>query len=310
MRVKSLIPIIACCVIVACSSIPSKSVFEDLSTEELSKILQETPDFETEYRHIKNAILAFNDIEKAKYSSITWREIYKAYKFSSDTTKFQLLFTQWENEWKETYSKYDGKVDSVISYWHEYMIQNTPERFVHIEFSGIKKNYYPYTFDIEDVSMGFRLVPLDGTIEQVKFSYRFSAKIDRLYGEKNYCIITTPFKSPVIRYWKVDYRDNEILERLNSETFKRDYDIHIEITDVRKNGINYSIYDLYMPQSLKDYFMNEYDFMDDFCRANIIREELCPSYQSKDEYLSNQYEHLMKNKFPKEFEFFKIVDEK
>ena len=62
-------------------------------------------------------------LKKLNIAVLHGEKIYKAYKFSSDTTKFQLLFTQWENEWKETYSKYDGKVDSVISYWHEYMIQ-------------------------------------------------------------------------------------------------------------------------------------------------------------------------------------------
>ena len=62
----------------SCSSIPNKSVFESLDTKELAKAIKSDELFERVYEDYSKAASCFNEIEKAKYSDITWRKIYKA----------------------------------------------------------------------------------------------------------------------------------------------------------------------------------------------------------------------------------------
>lgn len=296
--------------IVACSPVPNTSVFETLPTKNLAKVLEKEPDFETIYTQITEGVKSFNEIEKAKFNDITWSKIYTMYKFSSDTLKTNPLFEQWRQEWDDKFGKYNEQVDSVITYWKDYKEKNSLDRFVRVEFAEIDKDYYSYSYDVKEVNLGFRLIPVNGRIEQVKFNYRFSAKINSYYGERRNCISTTPFSSPVVRYWEVNYSDEQTLKNLNTESFKRDYDIKVEVTDVRKDGINYSINDLNIPSSVSSYLDDETGILADYYRNEIIEDLLCPEYKRSYEYTLDKWDELMAEKFPRQQAFMKLIEDK
>lgn len=295
--------------IVACSPVPNTSVFENLSTKDLAKVLESDPEFESIYTQVTERVQEFNEIDKAKFQDITWRKLYAMYQYASDSSKITPFLEQWNQEWTERFGQYDEKVDSIIAYWKNYKDNNSLERFVRIEFAAIDKEYYSYDFDVKNVKIGFKLIPIDGRVEQVKFNYCYSAKINSLYGDKHYCISTTPFSSSVIRYWNVDYDDERTLKNLNTTSFIRDYDIKIEVTDVRKDGINYSIDDLDIPMAVNSYLNNETGILRDYYRANIITDLLCPEFKQNYEYIFDKYNELMTSRFPKEYAFMQLVQE-
>ena len=293
----------------SCSSIPNKSVFESLDTKELAKAIKSDELFERVYEDYSKAASCFNEIEKAKYSDITWRKIYKAEKFQNDTAYVNPLFKEWVNEWNDKYGCYDEKVDSVLARWKKYKDDNSLSRFVSVEFAELDKEYYSYDYEVKNVNLGFRLIPKDGTIQQIKFNYRFSAKINPAYGEKHNCISTSPFSSPVVRYWEASYSEEKTLKNLSTSEFKRDYDIKVEITDVRRNGINYSISDLSIPETVTDYWENDLSFMNDYYLEKLIKDQIDSNYKRQYEYTLEKWDEIMKQKYPREYEFMQKVAE-
>lgn len=294
----------------ACSSIPDKSVFTPLDSKELAKAMKSDSLFERFYADLREDVEDFNEIEKAKFSDITYRKLFKDYSFLEDTAIANPLYRQWRLEWDTKYGSFESKVDSVIEYWQDYKRTNGLDRFASVEFAVLDKDYYSYSYDVKDVNLGFRLTPFGGTIEQVKFTYRYSAKINKYYGEKHNCISTTPFSFPVIRYWEVDYSDEKTLKNLTTESFIRDYDIDIEITDVRKDGVNYRLSDLYIPSSVESYLDNKLEVMESYYREKIIEELICKDYVRLYEYLGNQKKDLLRSKFPRESVFMEYVEDR
>lgn len=303
---NSIIFVLIALTFVSCSSIPSKTIMEPLSTSELATIIKKDTTFENFYQLVSEQVGKLSDIDKAKYSDITYSSMYDYYLFIRDTT----WVLNYEKEWDEKYSIYLDKVDSVITYWKNYKEENSLTRFVTIAFDCLDKEYYTYSHDVKTVNFAFKLIPAeDYIIEQVRFNYKFKAKINEYWGDVHWCLSSTPFSKPTVRYWEVtDYSEEKRLKNVLSENFLRDYDIAIEITDVRKDGVNYSLDDLAIPKSVSDYFSwdpNEYPVLSEINKSKVIKELLIDSYQSKSEFVLNQFEKESSKRFPKEFEFIK-----
>lgn len=297
-------------ILASCSTIPDKSVFVPLDSKELAKAMKSDSLFESFYTELREDVKDFNEIEKAKFSDITYRKLFKAESYFEDTAISGPIYRKWVTEWNEKFGMLEKNVDSVIAYWQDYKRTNGLDRFVSIEFAVLDKDYYSYSYDVKDVNMGFRLTPIEGTIEQVKFTYRYSAKINRFYGEKHSCISTTPFSSSVVRYWEVSYSDEKTLKNLTTDSFMRDYDIEIEITDVRKDGINYRLSDLRIPESVEKYLDNDLDIMESYYREKIIKELICKDYVRMYEYIMDQEKALLRSKFPRESVFIEYVEDR
>lgn len=313
MKLRGLIFMAAVVCICSCDPVPNKSVFIPLTSDELAPIIKKDTLFTSFYEAVKEGVEGFNEIEKAKFNDITYRSLYRIAKFTSDTTKVNPLRRQWEQEWEEQYGGYAEKVDSVLNYWTDYKAANSLDRFIKVEFAVVDKDYYSYSYDVKDVNLGFRLTPLQGTVEQVKFNYRYSAKIDDFYGEKHRCISTSPVSSPVVRYWEVDYSDEKRLKSVSTSEFIRDYDIAIEVTDVRKDGVNYSIDDLHIPSSVREVWdtdQGKYPYLYAARKEDIITDLLCPTYKREYAYVNDKMGELLKSKFPRDYEFYEYMMEK
>lgn len=291
-------------ILVSCSSIPSKSIMDPLETNELATIIKKDTLFEKFYTSVRNKVEKLSDIDKAKFSDITYSSFYDCYKFTNDTNQVKPLAKQFESDWNQKYSMYATKIDSVVGYWKKYIADNSLTRYVSVEFDHIDKDYYSYSYDVKDVKFAFKLSPKDGArIEQIKFSYRYSAKINSYRGEWNYCILTSPFSSPVVKYWKVDYSDEKRLKNVSSADFKRDYNIEFEISDIRMNGKNYSMDDLNVPKSVRNYMDTTFSFSATLYKDDVIKETVNPEYVSKSAYIMKRLKEEVSKKFPREYEF-------
>jgi len=119
------------------------------------------------------------------------------------------------------------------------------DKYVKIELANISKEYYDYIGELKEVNLGFRMTPLQGAVQQIRFDYGYKAKIhgDDNYYEKHRFIETDPLNSPRIGYWEVDYSDNDKFAGKNVETYLRDYNVYIEVVEIRKDGKGFSKWD-------------------------------------------------------------------
>ena len=175
---------------------------------------------------------------------------------------------------------------------------------------AIDKDYYTYSREIRNVNLGFRLTPLKGTIEQLRFGYRIVAKIDEkeenidddyLYYssvlDNSWCMTTTPFSVPVVRYWETNLTNERLLKTLNRQEFQRDYNIHIEVDMIRKDGNNMSMDDLNIPESVQNHWKYENkEYLEDLYIDEIVEEILGEEYIPEYQYIWNGIEKILKEK--------------
>jgi hypothetical protein len=295
----------------SCNRISDKPVSEKLNTDELSKAIKSDALFADFYEHIRKKVDDMSDIKKATYNDITYRRLFKYLKYLRDTTYWDPLYEKWKTEWKSEYGQYMTKADSVLNYWKQYLAENSLDKYVKVELAQIDKEYYNYIGGLKEVNLGFRLTPMQGTIEQIRFNYGYKAKIngDSKYYEKHNCISTSPFSSSTVRYWEVSYSDRDNFAGRNVETFLRDYNLYIEITNIRKDGVNISTDDFNIPKVVSDYFdygEND-DFMRDYYKEEVIKELINKDYLLEWEFLSEKADELEEKKDKLCFDFWEEV---
>ena len=297
----------------SCSNIPNKSIFEPLTTDELSKVIKKDTSFIEFYEAQRKISEKLNEIDKAKFADLTYRRLFKMYQYIQDTAIMVPIAQEWSAQWETLFGPYYNRADSVITYWTKYKNDNSLNKFINIEFAELNKEYYTYSYDVKKVSLGFRLTALQGPVEQVMFNYKYSAKISDFYGEKHNCILTAPFENSILRYWEVEYSDEKRLKNSSTTEFARDYDIEIEITNVRKDGINYSLDDLKIPEPVLKVMKTDsakYPYLYLSYKEDMIKTTLYPSYKSSNEFRLEKFEQLMKDKFPEEYAYVDYISTK
>jgi hypothetical protein len=306
--VRIILAITVIIAMISCNKIPNKSIFEKLTTDELAVAFKYDDTFREFYELTIDQVDDVSDVVKASYSDITYRRFFDYYKFLSDSNYWKPLKDEWELEWNNNFSLYLTKADSVLNYWRNFKEENSLDKYVKIELSSIDKEFYSFGA-LSDVNLGFRLTPLQGTVEQVIFTYGYKAKIyegSSLYDKKR-CLSTRTFSSPIVRFWEVGYSDRDLFAGYNAETFKRDYNIYIEVTDVRIDGKNISIDDLGIPEVVSDCFEyeNEASYLYDIKKENLIKELIYSDFVAKEDFLLENYSNALKEKDEHCFNFIK-----
>ncbi|HNX06011.1 MAG TPA: hypothetical protein PKL96_00355 [Bacteroidales bacterium] len=293
----------------SCNKIPDKPVAEKLSTDELSKAIKSDSLFSDFYEDLRQGVDEMDDIKKAKFNDVTYRRLFKYFKFLQDTTYWKPLSEKWEKEWEKDYGVYLPKADSTLKYWKNFMEENSLNKYVKIELAQINKKYYDYIGELKEVNLGFKLTPLQGAIEQICFNYGYIAKIndDTKYYERNNCISTTPFSSPTIRYWEVSYTDKDNFAGKNVETFLRDYNLYIEITSIRKNGENLTTEDYNIPKEVTECLENEteYPALFEFYKDDLIKNLIKKDYIGKWEFIDKKANEIREKEDKLCFDFVK-----
>lgn len=290
----------------ACRNPLDRSIFEPMKLEEIKAVIDEDTLFEDTYNYVdelKTTTLK-SEADKAKWSELTYERIHDLVKLSLDTGYYKSIAREVQIEWERKYGEYEEKVANASEYWKRFKEDNSLERYVKIELVEIDKDYYSYSLGIKDVHLGFRLTPLNGTVQQMRFSYRIEAKINetksgRMYSvlDMEWCFMSSPFTKPVIRYWKASYSDEKLLESKTVATLLRDYNLHIEIDKIRINDKNLSEEDLKIPESIKDYWRYEGDeLMRSYYIGDVVREVFKTEYVSEDNYIFKKWEESLKAK--------------
>ena len=225
----------------------------------------------------------FSDIQKAEYKDVTYRRLYKYYHRNNFEPEYwQPLTEQWSNEWDDTMAKDLLKVDSVSEYWADYKKQHSLSRFAKVELAEFRITYF-YSM-IDDAYICFDITPLQGTIEQIKFTCTYGFKIDGDDGKKTYAY---RYASPITKtkrgYWDIDYFERDKFKNMTVKKFLQEYDMEIEVTDVRIEGKNYSLNDLNIPEEVLNLWKEDTSENRDAV-ASLVN----PTYVNKEQYISNK----------------------
>ncbi len=259
-----------------------------------------------------------SEIDKVKWSDLTYKRVQELVRFSKDTTVFD--YDQIAEQWQEKYGKYSIKVDSISNYWKKYKEENSLDQYVKVELVAIDKEYYSYAGGIKNVNLGIKLTPLKGEIDQISFGYSIEAKLDEakeksiyssIYSglDKSWCRMSSPFSKPVVRYWEANYTNEKILETRTVQTFLRDYNIYFEVDDIRKDGVNISNDDLGIPESVENHWLHENEeYLKDLYVDDIIKDILKVEYIPKYEFILGEFQKILKEKDQLTYDFLALSE--
>ena len=278
--------VLACMLLVACNPIPNKSVFEELTSDELASAIKAEPEFAEEYEAIRIIVqLAdFSAVQKAQYKDVTYRRLCRYTDHVYDTAYWAPREEKWGKEWDNTFAKDLEKVPEMVDYWDAYKAKHSLSRFANVELSRFYATYYEYIGGVDDAYICFNITPLDGPIEQIKFTYSYAYKINNGKGKTvQKCIYSSPIYRTTEAAWELDYFERERFGDMIASEFYEKYDMDIEITDVRKDGKNYSLEDLDIPDAITAIWE---DWNPETCDG--VAALINPSYVSRDSYIENK----------------------
>jgi len=307
---------------IRCNNPLKKSIFEPLTVEELKKVIEKDTSFREIYKGIRlvRDSIEHDELEKVNWIDLTYQRLQDYYDFANDTSYFNPLKEQFKREWELKYGGYHLKVDSISNYWKKYKKENSLERFVKIELFKLRKDRYSYSNDIKDIYLGFRLTPLKGRVQQLVFNYKLQPKIDEGKVESRISTLlnqsrlnqsryftSTPFSYPIVRYWEVDYTNEKLLSSKTLATLKRDYNIFIEIEELRKDDTNFSVDDLEIPQNIKfhwEHENNEIEILRNLYADDIIREFVDKDYRNERSHIIDKVSKILIEKDSLSFAFY------
>ena len=305
----------------SCSNSLEKSILTKLEVNELTKIIKKDTAFEETYIFIQQFRDSIKDdeLKQVKWSELTYQSILDYRELTTDSNYITPLFDKYLDDWKEEFDTtgYKYKVDSISNYWRKLSDQNNLNGYLKVELVELDKEYYKYNQRIKDVNLGFRITPFKGRLDQVIFSYNLTPKIsdskNNSYLEmldRKRCLYSSPIYSSTIGYWECKYSDRDLLEWKTVNELKRDYDLNIEIEEIRKDGRNLKKEDIDIPYYIEKLWESKKDTNDTwsikYYRERIYQESIDKDYQ---ELFMYQYDRLSKKRkedFPLTHEFLEL----
>lgn len=302
-----------CILYCSCTDYLDKPIAEPMSVEDLRGAIKQDSAFLDFYESVQKFRKDFfsEDLNQVKYGELTYRRFYDFVNKSKDSLFTKPIFEEANKEWNSKYSIYTSKVDSVAEYWKKYDDDHSLSSYVAIDFKTLDKDYYSYSHDVKSVNLGFSLTPLKGKIEQVKFTYEVTSKLDSNVSsywndDKGNCISTSPFSSTVIRYWEAPYSLEKKLKYKSTEEFVRDYDVNVKITAVRVAGENYSEDTMLTPYSVKSYLK----YPSSYSEGELIKECIYSEYKTAEELYNDLLQDALKASDKDCYDFLECIKEK
>lgn len=295
----------------SCSSPLEKSVIEPIEINDLKDIIEKDTLFEYTYKaiqKIRDAKLTNDDVEKAKWSDMSYNRIHKIVQLYSDTLAQSKYTDKIKSDWNSKYGELDIKFDSLINYWKKYKIDNSLEPYVKVVLFDVKTDERGYA------SMGFKITPLKGELDKLKFNYEFNKKSDEKkssYNDDYWVVAINDRISKSIIFWEFDPRNDDKIKNKLLEEVLDEYEFKLEISEIKKNGVTLSIYDLEVPVTIRIYLDKEEDgLMLEYWKEDIIKEYLNDNYVRYSSFKSSKIDSIVKTIDPKVIEFLELTDKK
>ena len=128
-EMKSILLLFVIALIVSCTPKESpldKPIIEPLTPKEIRAEVRRDSLFESNYERIEwvREKTLTDDIKKAKYSDVTYRQANEFLNWWRDTTNLNQFWRESDMAWENRYAPVVERVDSTIAYWEEYRDRN------------------------------------------------------------------------------------------------------------------------------------------------------------------------------------------
>ena len=311
-KIKPICIFTLCLLFSSCHDNLNKSILEPLTVEELKSEMEKDSDFISfyeDFQRIREKRLD-TEVAQAKYGELTYRRIWDIFKFIQAPSTYEEIQEEAQNRYKAQKKDYAKSLDSLSITWKEKASIYDPTSYVKIEFASIDREYYSNSTVLKAVNIGFRITPLKGIVEQVKFSYRIQSKISE--GQYSYwdnncgnCICSQPLYNTEVCYWELPYSLRDALEYKTTYEVIRDYDIRINVSRVRYNGENIDANDFSIPYEISEYIKNP---KDEYYRDRVIQDHIDENYKTMDELARIIEREMLKKKDSEVLDFLDYIE--
>lgn len=299
----------------SCNSPLKKSVIEPLEIKDLKNIIEKDTLFEFTYKaiqEIRNLKLT-DDVEKAKWSDMTYNRVHKVFQLYSDTLAQSKYTGKIKSDWNSKYGFYLRKTDSISNYWKKYKKEKSLNNYVRIELFDIQT-------EDKRVKIGFKITALKTPLKEVSFDYIF---IDKSEKEK----IKEWDKYPILNdntvsynrfeniseskvYWKGDWRNQDKFEDKILEEILKKYVFKLKLNSISNNGVTIYESDIKIPYSIERMLETEDDFMYEYYREDVVKEFINSEFVRYDKFKSIKLDSIARKIDPKAIEFLELIIEK
>ncbi|WP_445722143.1 hypothetical protein [Flavobacterium sp.] len=309
--IKSLLVVVFISIL-SCRNHLDKSVIEPIEIEKLKTIIEKDTLFEYTYKvvqKIRDEVLT-DDVQKAKWSDITYERVHNIIKFYSDSVIQSKYTTEIRKEWLNKYDKYDKKADSIANYWQKYLAENSLKNYVNIELFDVQ------TSENGSVKVGFKISPLKNGLEDLYFEYIFIDKkeITEILKWDNLSILNNNSNKfylfeeiPKAKiYWETNIKNADALKNQILEKVLDKYIFKHKIISLSQNGKRFSEYDIEIPNKVQYYLdaKKEKSVLQDYYKTDLIKEFLNNDYVEYQKYISPFIDSIAKSKDSKVLDFF------
>ncbi|MBK5214988.1 MAG: hypothetical protein JJE55_15180 [Flavobacteriaceae bacterium] len=299
----------------SCTSPLKKSVIEPLEIKDLKSIIEKDTLFELTYKAIQNIreTKLIDDVEKAKWSDITYERVHKTVKLYSDTLVQSKYTEKIKSDWNSKYGFYLPKADSISKHWKKYEKENSLNSYVSIELFDIQTEY-------QRVKIGFKITPLKMPLKQVSFDYIFIDKNEKekikkwkRYPSLNDNTVSYNYYENISEpkvYWKIDSENQDKLEDKILEEVLGKFVFQLQLNSITKDGVRISKYDIDIPTNIERMWENENDFMYDYYRGDVIKEFINSEFVRYDRFKITKIDSIARKLDPKTIAFLELNTEK
>lgn len=332
---KSIFLLITIITLSSCNKPIDKSIVEPIPIEELKALIEKDSLFEYTYKNIQKIreLVFIDDVEKAKWSEISYSRVHNITKFYSDSLAQSKYTTKIKSDWDSKFGSLIFKADSISNYWKLYKEKKSLNNYVKIELFDIQERTIKYSDEIlnnrkklgidngeksyQDIMIGFKLTPLKGEFSDLIFDYTFIKKEDienvpeyKKYGlgsERGYDYRSKGIiKNPKI-VWVSDYKNEDIIKDKLLEELLDEYVFELEIRRISVNGIRFSKYDIEIPFVIEQMWKNDYMF--EFYRERVIKEYLSDNFITYKNYSTPKIDSIAKTLDPEVMELLVLKNE-
>ena len=312
MKNKSFLVMTIVTLFIGCNRLPNKPIYEELTINELEKAIKADSAFAEFYDDaVKEDIFSqFTPSQKAKYKKVSWKRLFKFYKYSGDYEIWEKKDSIWRIQWGNEFAKDFARADSIIAYWDNYQdsCMHVFSHWVsivmkdsHLEsYIGYEWRYYDYrevTKYRQIIDFEFQLADGVDKIDMVEYALEW-------FSNDSY--------SPEYQYTSTDVAYN-ITKENNSTQYRcgenpKDRLKNVYITkviighDTIKNS--YTANDI--PKSIREYVLSDNDKKSSYDYECIVKE------YATDNFIDYwNYRHIKKEEDQKKYDklVFELVKE-
>ena len=343
---KTFLPVIASVLFFAsCSSPLDKPIIEELSIDELAKVIESDSTFSDIYDAIENIRepLLSSATQQVRWKNLTYSDLVDYESTALDSALYESVEKLADEKWRHEYFDVAKSVLDTVRGWKssavEFLDKKTPQSLVKVEPYRINTESYGYGIGVKNVDIKFKLTPLVDGIEQFSFYYdvypKYMKKDSVIAAERrtkvmegstwypsltldNGCLYSKALPDVGYGTWEAPY---DLEKRLSYETVKslsESYDIVIYVDDVMIDGnvIDYRWSMPYAVGRLIEYFGDtipiepEIDDITFLVNASSIAESvLNTEYESKWSIVSQVRDSILKSIHPEAHEFLEEISQ-